>query len=213
MCHFTDFNLENPSTAVIGRACDSPRTLSLPELNQWPSEELAHIRSVLRKVSAQRIRNPDDAEDLVQDTFLTMTEKLRKAQLEKGLLVWGMAILRRKVGNYYRREQRCVPLAEEILSDQSSTSVLAPAQAESELHSAEIRELIEGLLEDLAPAECDVLRKILAGSSIQEIARLYYPEPYQNIVNRVHRGRRKLSEKLRKYGYHVTFRKRAAPRK
>src|SRR5262245_44132029 len=89
----------------------------LPELRHFPPEELARIRMVLRKLTALRIENPEDAEDLVQETLLTMTEKCPEIELRKGLLVWGMGILRKKVGNYYRRVQRYSALRREFLSD------------------------------------------------------------------------------------------------
>jgi len=43
----------------------------------------------------------------------------------------------------------------------------------------------------------------LAGCSVGEIALMHHPQAYQNIVNRVNRGRRKLSKKLKRFGYVV----------
>src|SRR5207247_5159091 len=74
-----------------------------PEMRDWPTEELLRIRLVLKRLTALRVKNPDDAEDLVQEALLTMTQKFPEIELHKGLMVWGMGILRKKVGNYYRR--------------------------------------------------------------------------------------------------------------
>ena len=80
--------------------------LCKPKLGDWSDQEIASIRNVLHRLTALRVMNAEDAEDLVQDTFLTMAMKCPEIELEKGLLIWSMGILRKKVGNYYRKAQR-----------------------------------------------------------------------------------------------------------
>lgn len=174
-----------------------------PQLREWPDQELNKIRSVLKKLTCLRVDNRDDAEDLVQETLLTMTEKCSRIKLEKGLLVWGMGILRRKIGNYYRRGRRFVSL-DEICGDSKDHDrhfLVEPAQ-QSALHYAELRVLLDRALASLAPRERLAVELFLAGSPTREIVDLLYPERYQNIVNWIHRGRKKVARELAKHGYH-----------
>lgn len=176
---------------------------SLAELSEWPAEELARIRMVLRKLTALRIENPEDAEDLVQETLLTMTEKCPEIELRKGLLVWGMGILRKKVGNYYRREQRYSALRREFLSDVMLHLTRSPPAAESTMHYRELRALVDAILEKFPTRERAVMELVVSGLPINEIAGALHSERYQNIVNWVHRGRKRLHRELAKYGYSV----------
>jgi RNA polymerase sigma factor (sigma-70 family) len=194
----------------LPRCCDTQfqemalsRRSSLAESSEWPAEELARIRMVLRKLTALRIENPEDAEDLVQETLLTMIEKWPEIELRKGLLVWGMGILRKKVGNYYRREQRYSAMRREFLSDVMLHLTRSPPAAESTMHYRELRALVDAILEKFPTRERAVMELLVSGLPINEIAGALHPERYQNIVNRVHRGRKRLHKELAKYGYGV----------
>ncbi len=46
----------------------------------------------------------NDAEDLVQDTCLTIIEKLREKRLPPNIDAWALSILRNNIGNYYQRQ-------------------------------------------------------------------------------------------------------------
>ena len=168
----------------------------------WTDEELARIRLVLRKLTALRVENPEDAEDLVQDTLLTMIRKAPEIDLEKGLLIWAMGILRRKVGNYYRRTQRSVPLDDQSITvcDSRQYARAAPSPEASLLH-AELCARIDAILQDLPAPEREAVDLYLAGTQTGEIVSLLHPERYQNILNRLHRGRKKLARELTRHGY------------
>jgi len=171
------------------------------ELYQWPAEELARIRSILKKLTEQRVDNPEDAEDLVQDTLLTMTVRCPSVDIEKGLLVWGLGVLRRKVGNYYRRTQRHGAVVVESLEGSAAEHAKALPSAEASVRHTELAALVDGILSQFSPQEKAVMDLLLAGLPTGEIAEQLHPERYQNVVNRVHRGRRKLSKELARYGY------------
>ncbi len=49
---------------------------------EWTENEIAAIRAVLQKLTAIRVLNPTDAEDLVQDTLVTMLTKYPGGELE-----------------------------------------------------------------------------------------------------------------------------------
>ncbi len=167
-----------------------------------PAEELARIRKVLRKLTAVRVQNVADAEDLVQDTLLTMVMKYPEGDLRKGLLVWGMGILRRKVGNYYKKSQRqAAGNHEKAVAWQTGQLRTHAASPESETRHAELRTLIHRIMAGFPHPEQAAIRLLLAGLPAHEIAGELHPESYQNVINRIYRGRKKLARALRKCGY------------
>ena len=176
--------------------------LCRPKLGDWSDQEITSIRNVLHRLTALRVMNAEDAEDLVQDTFLTMAMKCPEIELEKGLLIWSMGILRKKVGNYYRRAQRNTP----VNSDSASAVEFIPgdpsaSSPEIKLHHEELSVLIYRVLATLPESHRQALELLLAGMRANEIVELLSPERYQNAINWLHRGRKKLARELARYGY------------
>jgi RNA polymerase sigma factor (sigma-70 family) len=139
--------------------------LCKPKLGDWSDQEITSIRNVLHRLTALRVMNAEDAEDLVQDTFLTMAMKCPEIELEKGLLIWSMGILRKKVGNYYRKAQRNTAVnnergsaLESVPSDPSATS------PEIKLRREELCALIYRVLATLPESHRQALELLLAGN-------------------------------------------------
>ena len=165
-------------------------------------DELGAIRIVLQKLAALRILNSNDAEDLVQDTLLTMIVKYPETNVEKGLLVWSMGILRKKVGNYYRKVQRYASLNMQEASDQEWTHhTMLVASPEVKVRYEELRTLVETIVAGFPPLQRRAMELLLTGLGAGEIAGQLQPARYQNVINHLHRGRRRLGKELAKYGY------------
>jgi RNA polymerase sigma factor (sigma-70 family) len=169
---------------------------------EWTDDEITTIRNVLRRLTAVRIMNPNDAEDLVQDTLLTMIMKHPGCELKKGNLVWSMGILRKKVGNYYRRTQRNASLdSQEISARQWDHPSATAASPEWKVFHEELQQIVRQALPRLPSSQRRALELLLDGCEPGEIVRKLHPERYQNVINRLHRGRKKLAKELAKYGY------------
>ena len=52
-----------------------------------------------------------------------------------------------------------------------------------------------------AVAKAEIMTTMVSGLNAGEIARLLSPEPYQNVMNRLYRGRKKLARELIKCGF------------
>jgi RNA polymerase sigma factor (sigma-70 family) len=175
---------------------------SLPEPSEWTEEEIAAIRTVLQKLTSIRILNPTDAEDLVQDTLLTMLTKRPQNELEKGLLVWTMGILRRKVGNYYRKANRFTCFSEQKPSTlQSIRDFMVNASPESRIFHEELQKIISRTLAQFPSPQRRAIELLITGLDSGEVVKELHPERYQNVINRIYRGRKKLAKELAKYGY------------
>jgi RNA polymerase sigma factor (sigma-70 family) len=165
---------------------------------EWTNDEVAAIRAVLKKLTAVRVFNPTDAEDLVQETLLTMITKHPGPVLEKGPLVWSLGILRKKVGNYYRKMQRYAPLDEEEPRTQQWKITASP---EALIFHEELQTIVEEVLSQLPSSQRQALELMIAGFNAGEIVKELHPERYQNVINRLYRGRKRLAKELAKYGY------------
>jgi Mg/Co/Ni transporter MgtE len=77
----------------------------------------------------------------------------------------------------------------------------ASPDAEADLHYAELCSVVDNILRKLPAGEHKAIWLYLTGAQTGEIVSLMSPERYQNIVNRIHRGRKKLVRELARYGY------------
>jgi RNA polymerase sigma factor (sigma-70 family) len=173
-----------------------------PNPSGWTDDEIAAIRAVLQKLTAMRILNDTDAEDLVQDTLLTMIAKSPGPALHKGPLIWSMGILRNKVGNYYRKAQRYASLGqwESQARHQNERSMLTGSPEVTVLHE-ELQQIVDDTMAQLPVSQRRPMELSMAGLNTGEIVRQLHPERYQNVINRLHRGRKKMAKELAKYGY------------
>lgn len=164
----------------------------------WTDDEIEAIRATLKRLTSIRIMNTTDVEDLVQETLLTMISKHPGGDLKKGPMAWSMGILRRKLGNYYRKIQRYAPLNEHNANVQQAMPVASP---ERQLFQEELRSIVDEALLQIPPFQRQALELMIAGLSAREITEELHPVRYQNVINRLYRGRKKLAETLLKYGY------------
>jgi RNA polymerase sigma factor (sigma-70 family) len=172
------------------------------EQREWSDDEIAAIRLVLQRLTTIRVLNANDAEDLVQETLLTMITKCPKSELAKGPLAWSLGILRRKVGNYYRKVQRYAPLSEQVTCMREWMQHSIPASSpEWKVFHEELRGIVDETLAQLPPSQRQAMELLIAGLGPREIVKQLYPERYQNVINRLYRGRQKLAKELAKYGY------------
>jgi len=169
----------------------------------WSNDELARIRLVLQRLTALRIENEADAEDLVQETLLTMTQKCPECGPEKGLLIWSMGILRKKIGNYYRKARRYVPM--EYAG--AAMPVRFSASPEVRFLHMELAGLVRKTLRGLPHRQRRAMELCLAGLEAHEIVASLHPERYQNVINHLFRGRRKIAAQLAALGYPMPVRR------
>ncbi len=185
-----------------------------PSPAEWSDDEIAAIRAVLQRLTALRVRNSMDAEDLVQDTLLTMITKYPESELEKGPLIWSMGILRKKVGNYYRKAQRAVWIEKQRANGwPRDGQAMRAACPEKQFAYEELQKLVEKTLIRLPVAQREPLELLIAGHNAGEIAEQLYPERYQNVINYLYRARKKIAKELARYGYGPNPKKRLLVKK
>ena len=143
----------------------------------------------LRRFIAARVRNRDDAEDVLQDVFLKVHDQLPRLEDPARLHAWVYQITRNAIVDHYRRRGRTPEHTSEYPED------LAADDAEVDL-TAEVAAWLVPMIETLGPKYRDaLLLSEIQGLTQQETAdRLGIS--LSGAKSRVQRGREQLREKL-----------------
>ncbi|WP_213813924.1 sigma-70 family RNA polymerase sigma factor [Glaciihabitans sp. dw_435] len=151
-------------------------------------------------------RNPSDAADLVQETFIKAFQAFGQFQQGTNLKAWLYRIQTNTFINNYRKNQRNpyqgtiddledwqLGSAESVTQSTSTRS--AEAEAIDHLPDSDVKEALQSIPEDFRMA---VYFADVEGFSYQEIADIM-KTPVGTVMSRLHRGRRMLRDLLADY--------------
>jgi len=156
----------------------------------------------LYSAALRMTRNPADAEDVVQETFLKAYRAYDSFTEGTNLKAWLYRILTNTYINKYRKKQRRpseVELGElqdlylyKRLGEHSGAQVSAESEALDMFVDEDIVEALESLPENF---RLPVLYADVEGFSYKEIAEIL-DVPIGTVMSRLHRGRKALQRKL-----------------
>jgi RNA polymerase sigma-70 factor (ECF subfamily) len=155
-------------------------------------------------------KNPEDARDLVQDTYLKAFSSFHQFEEGTNLRAWLYRVLTTTFINTYRKGQRQPQLSNGELEDwqvadaQSHTSdqgKSAEVEALENLPDSDIKRALQEIPEDFRIA---VYLADVEGFSYKEIADIV-GVPSGTVMSRLHRGRKLLREKLATYAAELGY--------
>lgn len=155
-------------------------------------------------------KNPEDARDLVQDTYLKAFTSFHQFEEGTNLRAWLYRVLTTTFINTYRKGQRQPKIAQAELEDwqlaqsQSHTSDLgksAEVEALENLPDSDIKRALQEIPEDFRMV---VYLADVEGFSYKEIAEIVSAPP-GTVMSRLHRGRKQLREKLADYAKELGY--------
>ncbi len=175
------------------------------DLRELFEEQALPYMDQLYAAALRMTRNPADAGDLVQETFLKAYAAFDKFQQGTNLKAWLYRIQTNTFINNYRKNQRnpyqgtIDDLAEwQLGGAESATSSVgrsAEAEAIDHLPDSAVKDALQSIPEDFRLA---VYFADVEGFSYQEVADIM-KTPIGTVMSRLHRGRRMLRERLADY--------------
>jgi len=190
--------LMTTSDAVIDGEAKDPRALF--------EEQALPFMDQLYGAAMRMTRNPADAADLVQETFVKAFQAFGQFQQGTNLKAWLYRIQTNTFINIYRKNQRNpyqgtiddledwqLGGAESITQSLSTRS--AEAEAIDHLPDSTVKDALQAVPEDFRLA---VYYADVEGFSYQEIADIM-KTPVGTVMSRLHRGRRMLRDSLTDY--------------
>lgn len=180
-----------------------PETELEPDLKSRFTEEAMPLLDQLYGGALRMTRNPQDAEDLVQETYLKAYNAFDSFTPGTNLKAWLYRIMTNTYINSYRKKQRrpLVTSAEDVTDSQLYTSSShdstglesAEVEALKLMPNSRISEALNTLNEDYRMV---VYYADVEGLAYKEIAEVM-DIPLGTVMSRLHRGRKQLREMLK----------------
>ncbi|KKO89669.1 hypothetical protein AAW12_18835 [Sphingobacterium sp. Ag1] len=150
-------------------------------------------RSLLYHFSTKFTTDPDEREDLIQETWIRALKSLDEFINQPKLMSWLYVIMKHAYINKYRKTKRINDI-EEIYVDLESTNRITYNSCVDRFVADDIQTAMRSLTEE----NYEIFRLYTEGYKYQEIGS-YFNMPEGTVKTRVHTIRKKLKRQLKVY--------------
>jgi len=137
-----------------------------------------------------RITNHDVVEDLRQEVFLKINQKLPQLRDEEKLVAWCYQITRNVINDYYRTQQK-----ERELKDRYVDEIMAKDLPHTD-QTSELAACLSPMLELLDEPYRSAVREVDFQGASQKVLSEQQNVPYSTLKTQVQRGRKQLKDAL-----------------
>lgn len=119
------------------------------------------------------VKNPEDAEDIAQEVFISVYKNLKKFRSESNVYTWIYRIAINKTYDFFRKKKMDIELNDEILNIESQEDFNVPLLLEEKLKKLPFQEREIVLLKDIYGYK---LREIadMKGMNLSTVKTVYY---------------------------------------
>ncbi len=191
--------------SVMDNSTDLDRsTETVEERRERFEEDALPFLDQLYSAALRMTRNPQDAEDLVQDTYAKAYSAFHQFKPGTNLKAWMYRILTNSYINTYRKVQRQPKQVTEEVEDWQIAAAAAHSsvglksaemEALERLPDSDVKAALQELSEDF---RYTVYLADVEGFPYREIAEIM-EVPVGTVMSRLHRGRRQLRDRLADY--------------
>lgn len=196
-----------------GASPSSSGALARTELNARFERDALPFLDALYSAALRMTKNPENAEDLVQETYAKAFSSFHQFTEGTNLRAWLYRILTTTFINIYRKEQRQPLISDgeleewqiaEAATHTSDQGKSAEVEALEQLPDSDIKNALQDLPEEFRLA---VYFVDVEGFSYKEVAEILNI-PTGTVMSRLHRGRKLLREALADYAKERGYAKR-----
>ncbi len=150
-------------------------------------------RSLLKHFAGKFTTDPDEKEDLIQETLIRALKSIDGFIKHPKLMSWLYVIMKNVYINQYRKTKRISEIHETYINMESPNSV-----ERNESENKFISDDIEKAMCSLSEENYQVFQLFLEGYKYHEIA-TYFDMPEGTVKTRIHITRKKLQKQLKVY--------------
>jgi len=150
-------------------------------------------RSLLKHFAGKFTNDPDEKEDLIQETLIRALKSIDDFIRHPKLMSWLYVIMKNVYINQYRKAKRITDIHDTYIGLESSNTVEAN-KSENKFIADDIQKAMCSLSEE----NYQVFQMFLEGYKYHEIAS-YFGIPEGTIKTRIHMTRKKLQKQLKIY--------------